>query len=215
MVCTMSVFKFIKSIFIIGVGISTFEIANATTVTLDFDHVVAGTSAITSIDEDGYTLTSAGFNIVSPGNFNSNGTTSIYTQNNSAVTLVKNGGGLFDLLSIDFGEVFNASTPIVSVIGTKQDSSVVISGTSVSGPNYWTTQLTFNNLFSDLISVTIARNAAGPFLFQFDNIVLFSEDTQIGVSAVPVPAALPMMASGLLAFGFVAYRRNKNNKQVK
>jgi len=68
------------------------------------------------------------------------------------------------------------------------------------------------NSFVDATIATIGFTAGSNF-----NVVQFSGGTPIGngissVAALPLPATLPMMVSGLAGIGFAAYRRRKQQR---
>ncbi len=210
---TTSFFKkpFALLIVLGGLGLSSFY-ANAATVTLDFDWLpIDVRDHGTTITEDGYTLTSTGFSSIKPADLISNGTTSLFTQL-ASVTITKSVGGIFDLFSIDFGEMLSTATPIVGISAVKEDATILTDDLVISGlSSFWTYRLDFSDQFTNLTSVTLFNKQAA--LFQFDNIVVSAaggENGTGGVNTVPLPGALPIYASGLIAFSLAIWRRRKN-----
>ena len=187
--------------------------ALAATVTLTFEGVDPNTNHHgTTITENGYTITSSsGLNSTKPSNGNTNGTVSIYSQSNTPVTITAGPTDdyVFDVLSIDLGELFSAGTPIASFSGLKADGSTATGQLVISGASsFWNYHVTFGSLFTNLVSFTLGNNS--PYLYQFDNIELSSAAT---LTQTPIPGALPLYLSGIGAFAFAAYRRRKKRTQ--
>ena len=95
------------------------------------------------------------------------------------------------------------------VSGVAAPSSVVINGTSYSDPSWGsvdspqTFDITGLALNSSTIALTLNRSTASSIYWVF-----LSEAQFFGPSSTtPLPAALPLMLTGLVGFGVLAYRR--------
>lgn len=202
--------KLAASLLTIGGFIISANHAAAVIVTLDFDALdPLSTYHGQTITENGYTLNSSLIRSVKPGAFNSNGTTSIYTQS-SEITITHGPSNdlAFDALSIDFGDLLASATPDVSFSGVKADNSVVTDHFVISGQSYWTYPFNFSSLFTNLVSLTLGFRS--PALYQIDNIQLSSAFTITDqISPNPLPETLPMFAVGALSFFLLGRRKRK------
>ena len=130
---------------------------------------------------------------------NSNGTNNlIFTDNFTAntVTISRTGGGLFDLLSIDFA---------ISWYSTTSANSLFVNGTELFIDTTLATYLlNLNNVTSVTLTGLTDDSTNVSYLGGFwlaDNI---NYDV---VAPIPVPAALPLMLLALGALGVAARRR--------
>lgn len=199
------------SVFVLGAVLLLSGTANATTVT--FSTTGAAISAGDFIDSDGYRFTNlqprsgAGFVAVFSDN-------TLFNANDAATQMTAVNGSSFDLLSFEFsrrlGDGANSrSAEKIEVIGN------FASGGSVS---FFT-----NNLLNGLLTATlpssfiglssvifspIQNNNGGSNNYEFllDNI-----EARTTVSAVPLPAGLPLYAAGLAVIGFVGWRRKRKD----
>ncbi len=175
----------------------------ANSVTIDFqslehvDAISAGHGA--SYSENGYTL-SALEDMFIP-QFSSFGTlstyyagsTALYASGNgnfgSPIRLTKDGGGAFNLNSIDLASIFSFDDIGVTFTGTRADASTITQ--TFAGSSFLSTYSFID--FNDLVQVDWTnpqfRNS-----HQFDNIVISSGN----VSTVPLPAAAWLFGSGIL-----------------
>lgn len=127
-------------------------------------------------------------------------------------------GGAFDLLSLDvIGWLFNGATPNYSTTVTFASStggSHAINATT-AGPNF-TGPVDFTALsgFNDILSFSIFLPNPGTNCglstsdcpnFAFDNLTFRAPP----VSAVPIPATLPLLAGGLGLLGLLGRRRQR------
>lgn len=184
---------------VIAIGMG--KTAQALTV-IDFQSLAQPGDGITfqgfSYTEDGYTLTNTNLNtsnFSSPfGTFNTKesrylGSTALFNDTIGGTTVItKNDGGIFDLISIDLGELnepFDSST--VTFIGTKADNSVISNTFNLNGVKGLQT-FAFTD-FTNLVSTTWKQ--VSPF-HQFDNIVV----SDITAKSVPEPGSV----LGLLSF---------------
>ena len=170
-------------------------------VTIDFQSLEHTDSVQTnhgpSYTEDGFTI--AGVNLFSNGTQRTdyNGSTALFFGLQGVNgTLTANSGGAFNLSSIDLVEV-NPGTPIVSFTGFLAGGGTVtqdftLDGSFGMGFGFETFNFTgFDNVTS------VVWQSLDPF-HQFDNIV---------VSAVPLPAAAWLFASGMLGLFGLARRK--------
>ena len=130
---------------------------------------------------------------------NSNGTNNlIFTDNFTAntVTISRTGGGLFDLLSIDFA---------ISWYSTTSANSLFVNGTELFIDTTLATYLlNLNNVTSVTLTGLTDDSTNVSYLGGFwlaDNI------NYDAVAPIPVPAALPLMLLALGALGVAARRR--------
>ncbi len=171
--------------------------AQALTV-IDFQSLAQSGDSITtqgfSYTEDGYTLTNLNINSSPFATFNTEeprylGSTALYNDTVDGTTvLTKNDGDIFDLISIDLGELnqpFDSSK--VTFFGTKADNSVISNTFNLNGVKGFQT-FAFTD-FTNLVSTTWQQ--VSPF-HQFDNIVV----SDITTKSVPEPASV----LGLLSF---------------
>ncbi|MBG1265380.1 PEP-CTERM sorting domain-containing protein [Nostoc sp. WHI] len=163
-----------------------------------------------SYTEDGYTLTNIDQNefvTFNTGESRYLGSTALINNTvNGTTILTKNDGAIFDLISIDLGELnepFNSST--VTFVGTKADNSTISNIFSLDGVKGLQT-FNFTD-FTNLVSTTWLQVA--PF-HQFDNIVVSDNTTK----SVPEPASL-IGILGLGAFGITSVRKRKQQPAVK
>lgn len=191
--------------------------AFAETVTIDFQSLEQVNDTLNNVgvfySEDGYTLTdsSARGDISAIGwtysgtlnNFFHKGSTALINDFFGITTLTKENGSAFNLNSIDLAGFDSAPPFRVTFIGIKSDASTITQ--QFTGGNLFSTYV-FNE-FTDLVSVEWRQTSP---LHMFDNINLTSVENNGGgnPSAVPLPAALPLMASVLGVFG-LARRCNK------
>ncbi|MDF5708650.1 MAG: hypothetical protein PUP90_13430 [Nostoc sp. S4] len=179
----------------IAIGMGT--TAQALTV-IDFESLAQPGDGTTdqgfSYTEDGYTLTNTNINQFPFATFNTGksrylGSTALYNNSIDGTTvLTRNDGGIFDLLSIDLGELnepFESST--VTFVGTKADNSVISNSFNLNGVKGFQT-FAFTD-FTNLVSTSWQQIA--PF-HQFDNIVV----SDITTKSVPETASV----LGLLSF---------------
>lgn len=183
---------------VITIGMST--TAQALTV-IDFESLAQPGDGITSqgfsYTEDGYTLTNTNINEFPFGTFNTGesrylGSTALFNDTiNGTIVLTKSDGGIFDLLSIDLGELnepFESST--VTFVGVKADNSTISNTFTLNGVKGFQT-FTFTD-FTNIISTSWQQ--VEPF-HQFDNIVISDSTTK----TVPEPASI----LGLLSFATI------------
>ena len=186
--------------------------AFAETVTIDFQSLELENVSLNNVgfvySEDGYTLndTSSSNGLTYSGTLNDffyKGSTALFNNTFNGITiLTKSDASAFTLNSIDLAGL--GSDPVdVTFFGTKSDATTV--NQRFTGSNSFSTYAFID--FSDLLSVQWAQTSPSHI---FDNINLTSVDDNGGgnPSAVPVPAALPLMASAIGIFG-LARRRNK------
>jgi hypothetical protein len=149
--------------------------------------------------EDGFTLD----NLSTPNPFKFFGTqasrypgsTALLNDTVDGITrLTQNGGGLFDLNSIQLTSANGDDSVTVNFTGTKADSSTVSQAFTTDAILSTLETFTFNSSFTNLVSVEWIQ--ASPF-HQFDNI-------NVTPSATPVPepsAILGLLGLGLLGIG--------------
>jgi len=149
--------------------------------------------------EDGFTLD----NLSTPNPFKFFGTQASHYPGSTALLndtvdgitrLTQNGGGLFDLNSIQLTSANGDDSVTVNFTGTKADSSTVSQAFTTDAILSTLETFTFNSSFTNLVSVEWIQ--ASPF-HQFDNI-------NVTPSATPVPepsAILGLLGLGLLGIG--------------
>lgn len=127
---------------------------------------------------------------------NSNGTNNLifspFSLGSGNMTITKTGGGVFDLLSFDM---------VISWYNSNPNEVVFVNGSPLN-----LTQ-TLTNFAVNLIgvsSVTISNIGVNGSYWSADNF-----NVNVGVSDVPVPAALPLLAAGLAGLGYAGRRRRK------
>ena len=179
--------------------LAPFQAAQA--VIIDFQSLEQNNSGFNNV---GFTYTEDGFtldNLSTPYPFGVFGTqepryagsTALFNGTENGITrLTQNGGGLFDLNSIQLTSLNGSYSVTVNFTGTKADSSTVTQSFTTDAILSTLETFTFNSSFTNLVSVQWIQ--ASPF-HQFDN---------INVSATPVPepsAILGLLGLGLLGIG--------------
>lgn len=191
------------------IAISSVDSAEALTI-IDFDPLNDPGAGLTPIGnsyiEDGFTLSqdpSELFELTSSnsGDFRFNGSTSLFNNTvNGVTTLIKNGGGLFSLNSIDLDWLNGVGFVPVNFVGTKADSSTILANFTLDQVQGFET---FNfSGFNDLVSVSWIQE---PSFHQFDNIVLDSE---------PVPEPLTILGTIIAGCFGVGMKRKKQSQSI-
>ena len=175
----------------------------AQAVIIDFQSLEQNNSGFNNV---GFTYTEDGFtldNLSTPSPFAFFGTqasrypgsTALFNNTINGITrLTQNGGGLFDLNSIQLTSLVGNDSVTVNFTGTKADSSTVSQTFTTDAILSTLETFTFNSSFTNLVSVQWIQ--ASPF-HQFDNI-------NVTPSATPVPepsAILGLLGLGLLGIG--------------
>ncbi|MGQ4648951.1 PEP-CTERM sorting domain-containing protein [Lyngbya aestuarii] len=157
--------------------------------------------------EDGFIFSSSdsrGNVFASFGKQNPNYAGSAALANNSfsaITTLMKEDRGAFDLVSMDFSELFmgQQGKPVIDFFGIRKDMTTVATRFTLDG-NFGFQTLEFTD-FSNLMAVS--WNQTEP-LHQFDNVALDTSryDNQEEAAAVPEPtSALGLVVLGALGAG--------------
>ena len=207
----------------------TGPVHTAVAATIDFDTVdntvgdgfPLGEPPLNPYSEDGFTLVNSDARPIAifawskddPENADPDGATLTHNYGGTTTTLTRDGGGAFTFVSIDLTDGFDNKYPGGNAgIGGSVKFDLVFSDTStltttveIDGLSGFETFL-FNA--ANLLSVawtplTTFGPSNGP-LIQVDNIV---------VSAVPLPAALPLLVSAL-GFGMLFARRRRGTGAV-
>jgi hypothetical protein len=181
--------------------LTPFQAAQA--VIIDFQSLEQNNQNVNGV---GFTYTEDGFtldNLSTPNPFKFFGTqasrypgsTALLNDTVDGITrLTQNGGGLFDLNSIQLTSANGDDSVTVNFTGTKADSSTVSQAFTTDAILSTLETFTFNSSFTNLVSVRWIQ--ASPF-HQFDNI-------NVTPSATPVPepsAILGLLGLGLLGIG--------------
>lgn len=210
---------FVKHSWILGVIFSLCLSMNgrdALAVTLNFESLAHEDGSRSPISATPHTYTESGFQFTIEGanqgnGFATDGTLSASYPGSTALihntiardtVLKKVGGGAFTLSSIDLTTTYIASSGTFDLTfnGTKSDTSLVTHTVTIDNTAYALVSYLFPSSFTNLFAV---RWSQGNPSHQFDNAVLDE------VSAVPVPAALPLFGTGLAVLGFLGWRRNR------
>ena len=181
--------------------------AQATVV--DFDAYPAPADFLQSFDFGGLNFAYSGvagsndgdMAVWTPNSPNSNGTNNLIFADNgtaSTLTISRVGGGLFDLLSIDFAISWYSSTLTNSLFANGNEIFID------------TTLATYLLNLTNVTAVTLTGLTDDSFVQDsLLNGMWLADNIVYDVAAVPVPAALPMLLLALGGLGVVARRRGK------
>ena len=168
---------------------ATLAAGAASAAILTFDDLTGGVSFSngSELDYNGFTFSGSARNYVWYANSpNSNGTTNLIGGYSSTLTIARSDGGLFNFTGADLA---------ISWYNANPAQSIIINGVSI-GLTQTLTSLDFSFFGVDSISIVGFRNG----YWTGDNFRL---------SAVPVPASLPLLAAGLVGLRIVARRKRK------
>ena len=204
--------------------------AQAGTVTLNFEDLSLPATGLGSLgvpyDSQGYTLVStSGFSVRGPGTDSANYTpdtsqgsgvvtTSLAAFAPGSMTLIRDDGAAFDLVSIDLAREFRFNTPDVgqgypqvTFTGTTAGGGTVTQTFTADQVDFYFRTFTFSSAFTNLLAVSwdqppftsgTPTNPA-PGLHQFDNVVLST--------SVPEPSSVVLLGSAVAIAGLSARRR--------
>jgi len=169
--------------------------------------------------EAGFTFSSSdsrGNVFASFGKQNPNYAGSPALANNSfsaITTLMKDDGGAFDLVSMDFSELFmgQQGKPVIDFFGVRQDMTTVATKFTLDGTFGFQT-LEFTD-FSNLLAVS--WNQIEP-LHQFDNVAVDTSRYDNPEDPAPVPeptSALGLVVAGALGAGLTLKRRKREKSE--
>lgn len=188
-------------------------VTSASATVINFDTYFPETNPESDIKGIGEVITVDGFqfdpgltgqyiqwSIGTPQNADPKGHTLSHNYAGTTTTMTKVGGGLFDLLSIDFADIYNEDFGGDVKVGWDSGSSTLTLA-QISGLQTFALNLTGISYF------TITPISTQFLWIQFDNIVT----DEAGPSPVPVPGALPLLASAMIGFGVIACRKRKVN----
>ena len=188
-----------------GVGTETFESYSSTPSTLSFpgagNAALSGNAALQS-GNDGF------------GRYPFSGTQYLTLDTSSFTVTFSNPGGIaaFGFYATDIGD-FGAHltltlTDLNNVTTVLTVNNTLGSGGSTSGSNFYygfyDTTTTYKQIVFNSDSIS-----AGDDVFGFDDLSVGSLEQVTPNSTTPVPAALPLFASGLGAFGYFGWRRKR------
>ncbi|MEM7593271.1 MAG: PEP-CTERM sorting domain-containing protein [Cyanobacteria bacterium P01_A01_bin.83] len=191
------------------IALGTVGSARAENTVIDFESLAQPGGGLTRhgfvYGEDGYTLTNNGrpfdFGTFNTGERRYQGSTALFNLTiGGEIVLTKDDGGLFDLLSIDLGELNVPVSTSVSFVGTKSDSTTVEKTFNLDGI-FGLETFAFEG-FSQLTSVSWTQDS--PF-HQFDNIVVADS------KSTPEPASM-LGLLGIAALGTASKLKNKKTK---
>lgn len=156
----------------------------------------------TSVSSSGFSTITTQNDIVEPG------TTKLFMANHSSIEMSM-GGAAFSLSSFDLGGSFvnnpNRWADQVKVTATFFDTTIssLFVDLPLLSPTYVGTDWALTNVVGLLFEAS-GSNGTGinDFEFVLDNIA-------VNMSAVPVPAGLPLLLIGLGSFGLVSRRRKQ------
>jgi hypothetical protein len=209
--------------------------AQAGTVTLNFEDLSLPPTGLGSLgvpyDSQGYTLVSnSGFSVRGPGTDSANYTpdtsqgsgvvtTSLAAFAPGSMTLVRDDGAAFDLVSIDLAREFRFNTPDVgqgypqvTFTGTTAGGGTVTQTFTADQVDFYFRTFTFSSTFTNLLAVSwdqppftsgTPTNPA-PGLHQFDNVVLST--------SVPEPSSFVLLGSAVAVAGLSAHRRRRRGR---
>ncbi|MCC5598370.1 hypothetical protein [Nostoc favosum] len=204
---------FVKKFSVATLGATAIAIGMGTTAqaltVIDFESLAQPGDGISnqgfSYTEDGYTLTNISnlfeFSTFNTGESRYLGSTALFNDTVDGTTvLTKNDGGIFDLISIDLGELNQPfESPTVKFVGTKADNSIISNTFNLNGVKGFQTFALKD--FTNLVSTTWEQ--VSPF-HQFDNIVV----SDITTKSVPEPASvLSLLSFAALGVGSTLTRK--------
>jgi hypothetical protein len=208
----------ISFVAVLGVALAlTTSAAHATTITFDDGNYTTNTTiqTTTTFTDLGYQLTYTPINngpflqiTSTPGSvIASDGTNAWYSYNNGSLTITQVGGGAFSLTQLDAAQTFTGLNRILdlSVQGVTASGSTIseVITTLPGGADVFHTYA-LSSAFDDVTSVTISGIGAYPTTeFSLDNLALGAAVT------TPLPAALPLFATGLGGLGLLGWRRKR------
>ena len=132
----------------------------------------------------------------------SNGTGVLLNDRNTRIFILKNGGGAFSLGALEVGTALN-NLPAVGLMVEGFLSGISEGILNLANLGAGLTTLNGGSLFANIDRV-VFDGICGGGGFVLDNVNLGAANP---VSAVPLPAGLPLMLSFLGVFGFVRSRR--------
>lgn len=184
--------------------------ANAGIVTIDFDGLADNSVVGSSFSGLGVTFVDARvFQFPEPGISPPN--TIVHTSSGSGPQASDPIEALFSttisrvsLTGIDVGANGFRLSAFDSTSGGNLLEEMEIFGSTINGAGEFFT-LTIINPFIRRVEFSLAASGAVDGL-SFDNLVFEGEN----ISAVPVPAALPLLGSGLAIMGFLGWRRKRH-----
>jgi hypothetical protein len=213
-------------VLVVGSFVAT---AQAGTVTLNFEDLSlppTGLSSAVAYDSQGYDLVStSGFSVRGPGTDSANYTpdtsqgsgvvtTSLASFAPASITLIRDDGAAFDMVSIDLAREFRFNTPDVgqgypqiTFTGTTTGGGTVTQTFTADQVDFYFRTFDFSSAFTNLLSVSWDQppftsgtpSNPAPGLHQFDNLVLST--------SVPEPSSVVLLGSAIVIAGASAFRR--------
>jgi PEP-CTERM motif len=225
----MSTLLFSRFIVAIGVSIGIGIVSDAHAATMTFNGLTTTATTLTSHSENGITIAAsspaspptasdfAHFDVYAAlfGGANPDNVGAIHTGNvGEQVTFTYNGGSAFDFLNIDItGWRNTTSDPTGATFVTFTSSSGAIHTVAklTTGIVDFSSMVGWTNILYFTISLPIVGGNSFTCASDGDNctVVAFDDVTVQAASATPLPAALPLFASGLGALGLLGWRRKR------